>query len=292
MSTKIQNNNIPLKDLMSEIIDSMREEFRKLFVSLCKNKEDSRVPGTDIEIDFKEVKSKNLRIKFLVLHYTALPFKQSLKTLTEGAVSAHYLIPEEKVNGHNTIFQLVKDADRAWHAGVSAWGSRTNLNDTSIGIEVVNLGYTDDKEGKRTWHPFTAYQKEMLCTLTKNLVTLYKIEPTCVLGHSDISPGRKVDPGPLFPWRELADSGVGAWPDSQDIEDNLKTLGCNPVDIVALQCDLKQYGYPIECTGTLDAQTRSVVQSFHMHFLGTDSQEPTAKTHATILALIGKYSLP
>ncbi len=89
--------------------------------------------------------SFNNRIRFLVLHYTAANFKTSLETLTKGNVSAHYLVPEGPMDDKRELFSLVPDDKRAWHAGTSAWQNRENLNDTSIGIEIVNLGYVDER---------------------------------------------------------------------------------------------------------------------------------------------------
>ena len=95
-----------------------------------------------------KAKSFNYRQRFLVLHYTAGNFESSLKELTEGPVSSHYLVPETAMEGERKVFQLVPEEERTWHAGVSAWQDRTNLNDSSIGIEIVNLGFVD-KEGKK-----------------------------------------------------------------------------------------------------------------------------------------------
>ncbi|WP_010598185.1 N-acetylmuramoyl-L-alanine amidase [Rickettsiella massiliensis] len=199
--------------------------------------------------------------------------------------SAHYLIPETDIDGQRKIFQLVKENERAWHAGVSSWGKRKNINDTSIGIEIVNLGYKEE-EGKRTWYPFSDYQIQTVMKLAKDIVRRYDIQPVNIIGHSDIAPGRKVDPGPLFPWKKLYDNGIGAWFNEQALE--IKEQ--EEIDIQRLQRNLKTYGYTIEVTGTLDQQTRTTLQAFQMHFNPSNySGEPDAKTVAILENLVQKY---
>ncbi len=229
----------------------------------------------------------NQRIFNLVLHYTAINFETSLKVLTDPKteVSAHYLIPESDIDGQRKIFQLVQEKERAWHAGVSHWKNRSGLNDTSIGIEIVNLGYTD-KDGKRTWYPFTDYQIESVIEISKIIIKRYQIQATNIIGHSDIAPGRKLDPGPLFPWKKLYENGIGAWYDekSLEIKPNAK------IDLQKLQKNLRTFGYAINLTGKLDQQTRTVVQAFQMHFRPNNySGNPDAETIAILENLIKKY---
>ncbi|MGC1182389.1 N-acetylmuramoyl-L-alanine amidase [Legionella sp.] len=234
----------------------------------------------------------NQRIRYLVLHYTALDFDNSLKTLTDPKreVSAHYLVPEASIEGERKVFQLVEDRKRAWHAGVSRWGTRTNINDTSIGIEIVNLGYKDDK-GKRYWYPYEEYQIETVIALAKKIVDDYKIEPVNVIGHSDIAPGRKQDPGPLFPWKKLFENNIGAWFDEQQVAEKIRDIKkAITINFHELQENLKTYGYPIEITGKLDQQTRNVLQAFQMHFRQNDiSGEPDAETVIILENLVQKY---
>lgn len=229
----------------------------------------------------------NQRIFNLVLHYTALDLETSLKVLTDPKreVSAHYLIPETDIDGQRKIFQLVQDKERAWHAGVSNWKNRSGLNDTSIGIEIVNLGYTD-KDGKRTWYPFTDYQIESVIEISKIIIERYQIQATNIIGHSDIAPRRKLDPGPLFPWKKLYKNGIGAWYDekSLEIQPNAK------IDIQRLQKNLRTFGYAINITGKFDQQTRTVVQAFQMHFRPNNySGNLDAETIAILENLIKKY---
>ncbi len=232
----------------------------------------------------------NQRIFSLVLHYTALDFENSLKVLTDPKtqVSAHYLVPEENMGGKRKIFQLVKEKERAWHAGISTWQKRINLNDTSIGIEIVNLGYKDEM-GKRIWFPFTDYQIKTVIELAKDIVTRYNIPPACVIGHSDIAPGRKVDPGPLFPWKKLYENGIGAWFDEETVIKE-KVNYTNEIDIEKLQKNLLTYGYGIKITGEQDAQTTTILQAFQMHFRPSDySGTPDVETVAILDNLIQKY---
>jgi N-acetylmuramoyl-L-alanine amidase len=154
--------------------------------------------------------AQNFRQKYVILHYTAIDHDKSVKVLTTQSVSAHYLVNDMD---NAEIYQLVDENKRAYHAGISAWRNDSSLNDTSIGIEIVNNGFTE-QGGKRTFVPFPDYQVKKVAELVKDLVTRYQISPTNVLAHSDIAPTRKQDPGPLFPWKKLYDEyGIGMWYD-------------------------------------------------------------------------------
>ncbi|MGI2298519.1 N-acetylmuramoyl-L-alanine amidase [Candidatus Cardinium hertigii] len=231
----------------------------------------------------------NQRISTLVMHYTALDLEESLSVLTDASqsrrVSAHYLVPKTALDGQRKVFNLVPDHKRSWHAGVSEWRKRTNLNDTAIGIEIVNLGYKDEN-GKRIWEPFPDYQIETIILLAKQIVKDYTINPTNVVGHADIAPGRKQDPGPLFPWKKLYENGVGAFYDASELDLTQQTN----IDIEQLQKDLNTYGYFINITGTLDNDTRNALTSFQMHFRPSNySGEPDIETVAILKNLIKKY---
>lgn len=232
----------------------------------------------------------NNRIKFLVIHYTALNYTDSLKILTEQEVSSHYLIPEYMLQGKQKILLLTKEYFRAWHAGISDWQERNNLNDTSIGIEIVNLGYQQKSINERCWIPFTKYQIKILVILLKQIITKYNIDPTGIVGHNDIAPNRKLDPGPLFPWKQLADYGIGAWYNNERVNDIKQNLQNDEIDIYNLQKNLKQYGYKINITGQLDEQTKIVLQAFQMHFRPNNfSGLPDLETSAILQNLIEKY---
>ncbi len=158
-------------------------------------------------------RSVDSRIRFLVMHYTEIGEAPSLRVLTQENVSAHYVVPDapRTERGAPVVYQLVPESERAWHAGVSAWQGATELNGVSIGIENVNRGPIDTPHG-RMWAPYPPAQVDAIVRLAKDIVARYRIPPTRVVGHSDIAPQRKIDPGPLFPWRALAKAGVGAWP--------------------------------------------------------------------------------
>ncbi|WP_202983701.1 N-acetylmuramoyl-L-alanine amidase [Blattabacterium cuenoti] len=239
-------------------------------------------------------KNFNKRIRFLVLHYTAENFESSIKTLTEKEkkVSSHYLIPETPINGERKIFLLVSENLSAWHAGKSYWQNRTNLNDTSIGIEMVYLGYRYENglHKRRIWIPFTNYQINILIHLANDIIHRYDIQPTAIVGHSDISPGRKMDPGPLFPWNKLANHGIGAWFDKEKVEKIKKRIHNKNINILSMQKKLKKYGYKIKETGKLDIQTKKVLSAFQIHFRPNNySGEPDEETIAILNNLIEKY---
>ncbi|MGY0612989.1 MULTISPECIES: N-acetylmuramoyl-L-alanine amidase [unclassified Luteimonas] len=138
----------------------------------------------------------------IVLHYTEQDsVEQSLRTLSTrnsgGPVSSHYLVGDD-----GAIYQLVADSRRAWHAGGGRWGTITDLNSASIGIEI-------DNDGRE---PFTEPQVQALLRLLEDLTARLRIPRSQVIGHSDLAPSRKIDPGALFPWKRLAAAGFGIWP--------------------------------------------------------------------------------
>lgn len=235
---------------------------------------------------------QNERIRYLVLHYTAVDDEESLRLLTAGGASAHYLVTSNPGahGGKPVALQLVDEDKRAWHAGVSYWNGRHNLNDTSLGIEIVNLGYTDEASGRR-WHHYEPAQLELVERLAADLIKRYGISPDNVVGHSDIAPQRKSDPGPLFPWQALAQRGIGAWPDAGTVEKYLAgRKPSEPASVARIQQALAKYGYRIEQTGTLDDATRKVITAFQMHFRPADiTGEPDAQSEAIALALVEKY---
>ncbi|WP_434779603.1 N-acetylmuramoyl-L-alanine amidase [Neisseria sp. Ec49-e6-T10] len=231
------------------------------------------------------------RIQFIVLHYSAEDLPTSLKLLTKGNVSAHYVIPKmvNKKSNKPIVYQLVPESLSAWHAGNSYWRGRTHLNNVSIGIEIVNQGNAiDDQEVG--WEPYTDEQIEVLIVLLKDIAHRYNIEPNNIIGHSDIAPTRKNDPGPAFNWRRLAKAGVGAWPDEELVTKNIKKYQHKNVDIVLLQQKLKKYGYRVPLTGILDQETQKVISAFQMHFRADNySGYPDAETLAILDALLDKY---
>ena len=143
-------------------------------------------------------------IEMLILHYTGMASAAAaLDRLCDAAarVSAHYLIDED-----GAIFRLVDEAMRAWHAGAASWHGATDINDRSIGIELVNPGH------EFGYRDFPDAQMSVLEDLAKDILDRHPIPARNVVGHSDVAPGRKTDPGELFDWRRLAAAGIGLWP--------------------------------------------------------------------------------
>ncbi len=146
-----------------------------------------------------------IAVDMLVLHYTGMgDAGQALERLCDAAskVSAHYLIDEE-----GRLFSLAPEDRRAWHAGVAWWRGRTDINACSIGIEMVNPGHEFGLS------PFPEPQMSALVDLARDILRRHPISPFNIVGHSDIAPRRKRDPGELFDWRRLAGAGIGPWPD-------------------------------------------------------------------------------
>ncbi|HED2521936.1 TPA: N-acetylmuramoyl-L-alanine amidase [Klebsiella aerogenes] len=231
------------------------------------------------------------RIKVLVIHYTADNFDVSLATLTDKEVSSHYLIPEQPPlhHGKPRIWQLVPEVDLAWHAGISFWRGSTRINDTSIGIELENRGWQKNGDIKR-FTPFNPAQIDALIPLAKDIIARYHIQPQNVVAHADIAPQRKDDPGPLFPWRALAQQGIGAWPDDSRVAFYLQGRpGWQPVDSGELLDLLSRYGYQVTPEMT-PAQQKRVIMAFQMHFRPARwDGVADAQTQAIAEALLEKY---
>lgn len=163
-------------------------------------------------------------VAHLVLHHTAQPLDVSLDLLRYGRVSAHYV-----VDSNGDIYRLVDEDRVAWHAGLSWWGSVRGLNATSIGIEIVNM------DGNV--HDYPTAQRDAVIGLCRGILGRHRgIGAYNVVGHSDIAPRRKDDPGGRFFWRELAEAGVGSWPTAAPIS--------GAVDESALLAVLRRIGYP------------------------------------------------
>ncbi|MDE7527901.1 N-acetylmuramoyl-L-alanine amidase [Aeromonas salmonicida] len=240
--------------------------------------------------------SQNERIAFLILHYTDENDANSLRLLTEPAhqVSAHYLIPRDTDQTPLPVYQLVPDSQRAWHAGRSRWHQYAGLNASSLGIEIVNLGYPPEDAllpaHQRRWQPYTQAQIAAIGALTQKLVQRYRIPPTQVLAHSDVAPERKQDPGPHFPWRELAlHYGVGAWPDEARVT-ALRQQPAPAWNALTWQQQLARYGYGVASSGTWDEQSRAALRAFQLHFRpALVSGEPDEQSQAILTALLERY---
>ncbi len=190
-------------------------------------------------------------IDMLILHYTGmLDCAAALARLTDPSakVSAHYLIDED-----GAVFRLVPEERRAWHAGVSYWAGRRDINDLSIGIELVNPGH------EFGYGDFPPPQMEVLVALAIDIRQRHRIPDRCVLGHSDVAIGRKQDPGERFDWHWLARRGIGLWPD-------FGGGSTRSGSIAELQRDLAKFGYDCPQTGIADEATRAAVRAFQLHF--------------------------
>lgn len=231
------------------------------------------------------------RIKVLVIHYTADDFDRSLATLTDKNVSSHYLIPAKPPapDGKPRIWQLVPESELAWHAGVSFWRGTNRINDTSIGIELENRGW-QKKDGVKFFYPFEPTQIAALIPLAKDIIARYDILPQNVVAHADIAPQRKDDPGPLFPWRELAQQGIGAWPDPARVAFYRNGQPpSQPVDEAALLDLLGRYGYDVSEKNN-PAQNKRIIMAFQMHFRpGNWQGVADIETMAIAEALLEKY---
>ena len=220
-------------------------------------------PEAPLRIDTSHPSAnQDSRAQFLVLHYTVLDYEKSLKVLTSGGmVSAHYLVRDEPP----TVYRLVDENRRAWHAGASYWGGATNLNSASIGIEIVNPGWTDTPAG-RVYAPFPQAQIDAVIKLCKEIVARHGIRPDRVIGHADIAPGRKQDPGPMFPWKQLADAGLIAWPDAAQVAAKTPAYQALLPDAAWAQEKLARIGYSVPRSGEADAATRDALATFQMKY--------------------------
>ncbi len=245
---------------------------------------------------YRAVKSFNSRVRFVVMHYTAADFKTSADLLTHGAASAHYLVPDpsdpsylETGNKDVKIFNLVDEKDRAWHAGVSSWRGRNNLNDTSIGIEIVNQA-KDDGQGNFVFPPFNPQQISAVKELAANIIQRYPdISPVNVVAHSDIAPGRKSDPGAAFPWKQLSETGIGAWYDESTKEKYMAQFGQRIPANIDIIGKLKAYGYDVVGAEQADG-FKNLVRAFQLHFRPANySGDIDVETAAVLYALVEKY---
>lgn len=210
--------------------------------------------------------NENSRVQYIVLHYTVLDWEKSLKVLTTGGgVSAHYLVRDNPV----ASYALVDENRRAWHAGASEWAGDTNLNSASIGIEIVNAGYADDT-GARVYAPFPQAQMDEVIALVRDIQKRHNVRPERIVGHADIAPGRKQDPGPQFSWKQLADAGLIPWPDGPLVAVKQLEHEVAPRDVPWLQDRLARIGYKVSRSGQMDSLTRAVISTFQMKYRPRD----------------------
>lgn len=207
-----------------------------------------------------------IKLDTIVIHHTKMSDHISaLKRLCdpEAKVSAHYLISKQ-----GEIYSLVGEEFRAWHAGVSFWRGKEKINDNSIGIELDNTGEEE----------FSDELMDALVSLLKPMIEKYNITPPNIIGHSDIAPGRKDDPGRFFNWQFLASKGIGIFP---------KEVEVNEIpSIKVIQGMLAQYGYNITMTGEMDKQTLDVMKAFNEHFNQACKENWDKKSQGMLEALI------
>jgi len=274
---------------------------------------------TSNTLSIEEIHSKNYgqRIKFLIIHNTADDYQHALQeSVDEGGISSHYLLPESHdktyLNDELKVIKLVNENERAWHAGNSYWQGRRAINDQSIGIELVNVPKCDRLSQDKTelvrgndvadvasvplvpmcfFPDYDPKQISLLIELLKEVLkTNPDISPTNIIGHSDIAPLRKKDPGPRFPWFQLYQSGIGAWYEQEAVVKYGQLFSRQMPNIGLVQRALKTYGYDVTETSELDSQTQLVVHAFQTHFIPwkvTDRIDE--QTTATLFALLEKY---
>jgi N-acetylmuramoyl-L-alanine amidase len=221
-------------------------------------------------------------IDMIVLHYTGMNDAESaLSRLCDpdAKVSAHYLIDED-----GTLYGLVDETRRAWHAGVASWHGETDINGLSIGIELVNPGH---EFGYRAFPEPQMQTLERLCT---EIMARHDISAARVLGHADVAPLRKQDPGELFDWPRLAAQGLAILPDPQPAGfDTLKDGDAND-DVLALQADLGSVGYGIIADGAYGPATQAVVTAFQRHYRQAQVDGAAdAETRATLAGLVALF---
>ncbi len=203
-----------------------------------------------------------LPISMLIIHYTQMPFEAACARLCDkrAKLSAHYLI---KADGG--IFSLVDEAHRAWHAGKAYWRGIEDVNSASIGIELDHEGHKADMSMRAYPH----VQMDSLITLSRDIIARHKIKPVNIIGHSDVAPRRKIDPGERFDWQALAQAGIGLWPREKDInstayphlEKNMRGAA-----VKRLQQSLHSYGYGIRVDGIFGDETQAIMRAFQRHF--------------------------
>ena len=205
---------------------------------------------------------RTLPISLLILHYTGMATGEAALERMRDAdakVSAHYMVEED-----GRIFQLVDEEKRAWHAGVSEWQGETNINSNSIGIEIVNGGH-DHPNADGSLPSFPDVQINAVIALSKDI--LKRHGDLTVLGHSDIAPDRKIDPGENFPWQGLAAAGLGYWPDMQtDDRRILFVSGTRDRGVAILQSGLAHIGYGARVSGVMDEATGLIIEAIQRRY--------------------------
>lgn len=202
---------------------------------------------------------RKLPLSILVLHYTGMESGQAAVDRLrdpKAEVSAHYVVEED-----GRVFGLVDENKRAWHAGRGEWAGITDVNSASIGIEIVNGGHDYGLPN------FPDVQIDSVIALCSDIAERHAIKPVNIIGHSDLAPGRKTDPGEKFPWAKLAQAGLGLWPDAQ-APDRRNLFACGDRDrgVAAAQRGLAMIGYGVSVTGVFDDMTVDCITAFQRRF--------------------------
>jgi N-acetylmuramoyl-L-alanine amidase len=206
-----------------------------------------------------EGRFNGVKPSILLIHYTGMNDAEKAcgwLCAEESRVSCHYLVDEA-----GAITQMVSEELRAWHAGVSSWQGVNDINSHSIGIEIQNPGHNGG------YPDFPAPQMDAVGDLARDIVARWKITPRRVLAHSDVAPGRKIDPGEKFDWAMLHRQGIGHWVEPAPIsEGRVLQKGMDGEAVRQLQQMLKSYGYGVDVNGVYDQRTMQVVDAFQRHF--------------------------
>lgn len=241
---------------------------------------DTNVPTTWRDTPNFRPRRDGLTPTILLMHYTGMESAQDALDLLcheDSGVSCHYLVDEQ-----GQVTQMVAENERAWHAGKSYWAGEHDINSASIGIEIVNEGHGAD------YKDFPDRQIEAVIELSKDILARHNISAHNVIGHSDVAPERKKDPGEKFPWQKLHENGVGLWVEPEPIGDDFG-FGMDEEgrEIFGAQKLLARYGYQIEANGRFDQQTMHVLTAFQRHFrpaqIGGRLDRSTIKTLARLI---------
>jgi N-acetylmuramoyl-L-alanine amidase len=239
---------------------------------------------TVIEAPSPNFDARTVPPSILVLHYTGMRTgEEALDRLRdpEAKVSSHYLVEED-----GRVFRLVAEERRAWHAGVSYWRGRRNINGDSIGIEIVNPGH------EFGYRPFPEAQVAAVTGLIGDIRTRWSIEDRDIVGHSDVAPARKDDPGELFPWKRLAEAGHGLWAEAAAAPGAPIGEGETGAAVFALQAGFTRLGYDLPPSGKFDGDTTAVVRAFQRHWRPEQVDGiADGETRARLIALLRLSSL-
>lgn len=239
--------------------------------------------GVPIDVS-RTAQGQDSRVMFLIIHYTVLNLPDSIRVLTEQQVSSHYLITDE---ASPRIMRLVDEFRRAWHAGRSSWQGNRMLNASSIGIEIVHPGARILPNGEREYLPYPKEQIDALIPLVQDIVRRHQIRPERILGHNEIQPQTKQDPGPTFPWRLFSELGITPpWPDAARVAAQQKIFEAAAPDASWWRQAFTRHGFELALQGGFDEELRNVTAAFQMRYRQSNySGQPDAETAALLHVL-------